>query len=566
MSLFEFLPYGFFCSVFGVKGVKILKHKKLILATSVLLVLMMVPFITTLAAEDEGIALNPELSFMVSTTNFYNSEYDLNHYLIGSDHKTLDMGFIDGITATKTDAYVNLADGYTVVESDDYFTQLQSSTLINNTWNAGTVSSAATVYEVTSELVSASKSTIATGSATTNDTGGYVTWDQNLWYDYDDDDVEDTGEMYYDQVDYQVVLYSNFKYYQNATDATGYGAIQWVFETTGSDYTIEVILQEATGAIAWSNVDASGENKATITYGECNGTSIATFLPVDEVLAIDLGDDPDIKGLKSVTAKVFGGADKLHTIEIYNAAVFTKKPALGDRGDDDGDYDIDALIFGTWMWDDNEFLATKCTATDTYTNELPLRNPVADEYTTLVQFRKLRITGTYSLDPTTYATTSTESGSNFETRHDMWFVTTGLADYFTGVTTSNYFSFTDVYFNVTVDDAYLPGSYQDFEDKLILFEVDGIDKTENWRSDWDVTADGTEIYFDMTNPDADTGSQQEVDLVFLTLEDESGTGGVDVTAEEADNTILFIVLICAGTIIVGYVIYRATRKKKGKRR
>jgi len=266
-----------------------------------------------------------------------------------------------------------------------------------------------------------------------------------------------------------------------------------------------------------------------------------------------------------VSVKVFGGADKQHNIELYNAAVFTKIPALGDRGDDDGDYDIDALIFGTWMWDDNEYIATKCTATDTYDNTMPLRTVVDDGYETLVQFRKLQIAGIFSLEPTTYTTTSTASGDYWNTRHDMWFVTTGLAGYFTGVTTSNYVSWTDVYFNVTVDDAYLPGTYQDFEDKLVLFEVDGIEKTENWRSTWDVTADGTEIHYDLTNPDADTGSQQEVDLVFKTIEDESGEGGVDVEAEEADNTILFIVFIGAGVLLVGFVIYRGTRKKKRKR-
>ncbi len=541
-------------------------NKKLIFTTSVMLTLLFMVFIPALAAtDDEEIALNPELSFSATTVNFYNSQYDLNYYLIGSDHKTLDMGFIDGFTATKTDAYVNLADGYTVLESDDYFTQLQSSTLINNTWNAGTLSSAATVEGIDNELVSASKSTIASAQIQTNDTGGYVTWDQNLWYDYDSDDVTDSGEYYYDQIDYQVVLYSNFKYYQNATDATGYAQLTWVFETTGSDYSINVNLKEATGAIAWSDVDASGENAATITYGECNGTSIATFLPVDEVLAIDLGDDPDIKGLKSVTAKLFGGADITHNLEIYNAAVFTKKPALGDRDDDDGDYDIDATIFGTWMWDDNEFIATKCTATDTYDNTMPLLAPVANDYETLVQFRKLQIAGIFSLEPTTYTTTSTASGDYYDTRHDMWFVTTGLSDYFTGVTTSNYVTWTDVYFNVTVDDAYLPGTYKDFENKLVLFEVDGIDKTANWRSTWDVTADGTEIHWDMTNPDADTGSQQEIDLIFKTIEDESGIGGVDVEPEEADNTVMFIVMICGGVLLLGFVIFRATRKKKRKR-
>lgn len=544
-----------------------MKSKKLIFVTSVVLTLLFMGFMPALATTDVEIALNPELSFSGTTVNFFNSQYDLNHYLIGSDHKTLDMGFIEGFTAVKTDGYVNLADGYTVLESDDIFTQLQSPTLINNTWNAGTISDNALVEAIDNELVSASKSTIAAAQIRTNDTAGYVTWDQNLWYDYDDDDVVDSGEMRYEQVDYSVVLYSNFKYWQNATDTTGYAQLTWVFETTGSDYSIEIILKEATGAIAWSNIDASGENKATITYGGCNGTSIAIFLPVDEVLAIDAGDDPDLIGLKSVTAKLYGGADKQHNLEIYNAAVFTKIPALGDREDDDGDYDIDGVIFGTWMWDDNEFIATKCTATDTYDNTMPLRSPVIDGYETLVQFRKLQIGGIFSLEPTTYTTTSDPSGNYFDTRHDMWFVTTGLGNYFTGVTTSNYVSWTDVYFNVTLDDAYLPGIYQNFEDQLILFEVDGHDKTENWRTDWDVTSDGTEIYFDMTNPNADTGSQQEVDLMFKTLADEEGEGGVDdVTPEEADNTVLFVVIICLGVLIVGFVIYRGTRKDKRKRK
>lgn len=538
--------------------------KRKIIFSVMCVLLFLFPILGVIGATNT-LPLTPEFSFGGVTANFYSVDYDLNHPLISSN-KRLDMGYIDGITAEKDFAYINLASGYTVLESDSYFTQIQSNTFINTTWDSS-ATAGATVKSVT-DLSSGSKSTIASANAITNATGGTGYWSNNLWYDYDDDNVVDSNEKWYTQIDHQAILFVNYKSWHNASDATAYWQIAFIFETTGSDYSIIVKHAYTSGDSGWSDLDSSAENQATLTYYDANGTTIATILPVDEILDADLGDDPDLKGLKSTKITFFGGADKQHNIEIYNMAVFTQKPAFSDRLDDDIDWDIDAsAIFSTFVWDDTDFLVTKVTegTTESYDNTIDLKASVEDGATPLVKFRKLQLGGVFSMPPTTYSMSSSAISGGYKTTMDMWFKTTGLYTYFSDTTTSNYFSWSTCQFNVTLGDDVLIGSYTGFENQIVSFYVDGVDKTTAFDDVWDVSSDDTEVQYDISDPNTSTGSQQQVKLIFNSRSSYSGSGGAGVTT--SDNTLLLVFIVGAVLLIAGIVVYKATRKKKkGKKK
>ncbi len=538
--------------------------KRKLLVVSTLLILCGLIFAPVQGATNE-LPLTPEFWFQTSTLNAYSEDYSLQDYLIGSDGK-IDMSFIAGLTAEKDYASVNFANGATIVESDPYFDDnIISTTFLNNTFNAG-VYDAAKVQSIETEFSTASKSTIGTGAAKTNDTSGNVYWLSDYYWDSnnDGDYADPTDKSHYPLIDTSATFFFSGRYHINASDATAYGEIAFTFATTGSDYTIRVRYWQKAGTTGWTDLDSTGENAATLNYYDANYTSISGFLPVNEIIDGDAGDSPDLQGLKSGKITVFGGADKLHTISVYNMAVLTQKPALSDRSDEDKDFDIDATaVFSTFIWDDTDFLATKVTegATESYDNTMPLSFDLETGFTPLVKFRKLQITGEFSCPPTTFTKGSVVSGSYYKTYLDMKFLTTGLND-FVG-TATDYFSWTNVQFNVTLNDEDLPGTYQTFEDQLVVFKAAGLDQKSVFDDAWDVTSDDTEVSYDFPDPSTTTGAEQTCYMEFYTRKaTPSGTGGAGVTT--TDDTLILIVIVIVVVIALGGSSLFLLKRKKDK--
>lgn len=535
-------------------------RKRLIPLTGMALIVMLGLMIVPAQGATNTLPLTPEFWFQTSTFNAYSKDYTLQDYLIGSDG-IIDMSFIAGLTAVKTHASVNFANGATVLESDSYFDDnIISPTFMNNTFNAGVASSATVV----NEFATASKTTIGTASAKTSGAGGNAYWKfQAAWDANGDGDYADpTDKSHYPLIDSSAVFFYNARYHINASDATAYAELAFVFATTGSDYTIRVRFHETSGDAAWTDLDSTGENAATLNYYDTNYTSICGFLPVAEILDADAGDSPDLSGLKEGKITVYGGADKLHTVSAYNMAVLTQKPAFSDRDDEDKDFDIDAAaIFSSFIWDDTDFLATKVTeaATDSFDNTMPLAFDLETGFIPLVKFRKLQITGEFSCPPTYHKyVESVLVGSSYKTKLLMEFTTTGL-NAFTG-TASDYFSWTNVQFNVTLNDKDLPGTYQTFEDQLISFKVDGLEKEPTFDDAWDVTKDNVEVSFDLSDPSTTTGSKQEVIMLFMTKSYYSGEGGAGQPS--TDNTFLMVVTVVVVVIVFGGVVIFVAKRKK----
>lgn len=507
------------------------------------------------------------------TATFFDSDYNSRDYAIVSGNQ-LDLDkFLDGMVLPDDDLSVNLAETSLMSDSAIDNSADFSPTFINSTFNTG-VESNATATTVDSEL-SGSYSDTRMDATVRFDWAELetVSWTSVLATDENGDgDYEDSADRGYRTSIGKSgqILYWNAMADWNTTDVDQYMKLTWSFKTTGAnDYDVEIIHYTTTGDSAWSNIDSAGENKITLSLYDTDAEAIALFAGIDELQQMDLGDNPVISGLNELIVEVgTNDEDAQVDVRINNFAVLSDYPAITDKSDNDDDFDLDGATGGLMdgVHDDNDFLCTVITegANEAYDSTVVLKNAIeTSPYAMLQDAKIIQFTGNLYVMPTDWAVASAKEGSYYETTETFTFDSTDLDDF---QTIANVFTWTDTYYNMTLSEAILVSGYEDFEDDLISFEMEGTDKVEDLRSLWDAADDDNyKVAYDGTNPDSTTGSSYDFELVYNSDADLSGSGGIGVTPT-TDISGIIIILILAVAVLGGAFLFIRSRQPKRKRK
>lgn len=514
-------------------------------------------------------------TFTGSTLTLFDSDYNSRDFCIVSGSQ-LDLDkIVEGIVLPDADVAVDLAEtslvGDSAIDSESDF----SPTFINNTYNVG-VESTALDSHIDSELSGAYADTrmdatvrFNTSSAETVSWTSVLATDENGDGDYDDSadrgwrtSIGKSGQ----------ILYWNIMADWNVTDVDNYMKLTWSFKTTGAnDYDVEIIHYTGTGDAAWSNADSTGEDKITLSLYDSDAEHVALAASIDELLQMDLGDNPVIAGLNELIVEV--GTDHAAAqvdVRINNLCVFSDYPAITDNTDNDDDFDLDGSSGGimSGVHDDNDFLITAITEAtpDTYDSTVALYDKIeTSPYTMPMDAKIITFTGNFYYFPTEWDVDSDADGSTYITTETFTFDTTSFDDF---QTLSNVLSWTDTYINMTLSQNVLVSGYEDFEDDLVLFELEGSDKVEELRTLWDAADDDEyKVSYDTTNPDSTTGSSFDFELSYNSDNDLTSSGGVAVAAV-ADNTMVLIgigllIIVC---LLITYAFISSRRGKKKKKR
>lgn len=520
--------------------------------------------------------LKPNHTLSGSTATFVDSSYNSKDYIITSGN-SLDIDkLIPGLVLKKGDAYVDLSE--TSILSDaaiDSYADFSLS-LINNTYNIG-VESDATASVVESELTSAYSDTRLDGSVKFNCTSAStVTWKSDMGFDYNQDgDYDDTGDKTYRPSIGKTgqVLYWNAMIDWNATDSDNSMKITWSFKTSGANnYDFEIIYMDGNGDSAWSNIDSSGENTITVTLYDTDAQYIAEMASMDELLETDLGDNPVISGLDYLEVQLSantGAADTfiLATARVNNFNVFTDYPAATDNSDNDKDFDINGDSGGLWtgIGDDNDFLCTGIVedTTEIYDYTVALYTDIeTSPYSMPQDAKKITFGGTFYYLPSFTISSSLVSGTSYYLTTETWnYDTTSLNSL---QTATNVLTWTDTYYNMTLDEDVLVSAYTEFDDDLDSFSFESVDKVEELRGDWaSVIADGQKVNYDGSNPDTSTGNSYDFTISYLTDKSYtgSGTGGISATTGQTDVMLLLVLgVVVAGSATVAYIVLKKKKK------
>ncbi len=511
-------------------------------------------------------------TFTGATLTLFDSDYNSRDFCIVSGSQ-LDLDkIVEGIVLPDDDLSVDLSEtslvGDSAIDSESDF----SATFINNTYNAGVESSAPDSH-VDSELSGAYADTRMDASVRFNTSGvETVSWTSLLATDENGDgDYEDSADRHWRTSIGKSgqIIYWNIMADWNVSDTDNYLKLTWSFKTTGAnDYDVEIIHYTGTGDSAWSNADSSGEDKITLSLYDTDAAHVALAASIDELLQMDLGDNPVISGLNELIVEV--GTDHANAevdVRINNLCVFSDYPAVTDNTDNDDDYDLDGATGGlmTGVHDDNDFLITAITegGTETYDSTVVLYEKIeTSPYTMPVEAKIITFTGNFYYYPTEWDIDSTAEGSNWETTEVFTFDTTSFDDF---QTMSNVLSWTDTYINMTLSQNVLVSGYEDFEDDLVSFDLEGTDKVEALRTLWDAADDDEyKVAYDTTNPDTSTGSSFDYELVYLSDNDLTDSGGI-AAQPAADNT-LALIGVGIVVIIVLLLAYAVISSKKGRKK
>ena len=512
-----------------------------------------------------------------ATLVMFDSDYNSKDFTIASGNQ-LDLDkVIEGFVLPDDEASVDLSGVSLITDTAIDSSSDFSPTMINSTFNIGVESSAVDSH-VDAELSSAYADTRMDANVRFNTSGlETVTWTSVLATDVNGDgDYEDSADKHWRTSlgKSGQVIYWNIMADWNVSDADNYMKLTWSFKTTGAnDYDVEIIHYTGTGDSAWSNIDSSGENLITLSLYDTDEEYIALGALMDELLQMDLGDNPVISGLNELIIEV--GTDNANAevdVRINNMAVFTDYPAITDATDNDDDFDLDGSTGGlmTGVHDDNDFLFTVITegGTESYDSTVPLKDTIEESpYAMLQDAKIITFTGNFYVLPTEWEVSSSGKSAPYTTTEIYNFDSTSLDDL---QTTANVFTWTDSYYNMTLSQAILTQDYEDFEDDLVSFDMEGSDKVEELRTLWDAADDDNyKVAYDGTNPDTTTGSNFEFELVYTSDNSLTSSGGISV-APAADNTMTFIViglmLIVGLLLAYAFVSSRKDRKKRKRRR
>lgn len=512
--------------------------------------------------------LVPKHTLTGATYTAFDSTYHSRDYTIVSGSSLNLDKVIENLVLPDEDSFVNLAEtslmGDASIDSgSDY-----SRTFINSTYTTAVASSASDVA-VQAELSSAYSDTRMDAEVdfnTSSDETAY--WRSSLAFDSNGDgDYEDSADK-----DYRTslgksgqIVYWNIMADWNVSDADSFMELTFSFKTTGaSNYDLEIIHYTENGDSKWDNIDSSGEDKVTVLLYDTDAEHIAQMASIDDLLQMDLGDNPVINGLDYIEVRV--GTDNAAAtvnVRINNLCFFSDFPAITDRTDNDDDWDIDGSgLLWDGVWDDNDFLVTSITesTTETYDSSVPLYSKIESSPFAMPQdARKIQFTGNFYYLPIGEATSVSNDAGGYTTTEVWDYDTTNLDDL---QTPANVISWGDTYYNMTLKESVLWNGYEDFEDDLVLFEFEETDKTEELRALWDSADDDSyKVAWDGTNPDATTGSSYDMIISYHSDESYSIVAGAAVAA--VDNTILIIGIVIFGVAAAGaiYILLRGRKRK-----
>jgi hypothetical protein len=542
-----------------------------------LLVLMLGLAIIPVQATNNATPLKAKHTFTGATLTAFDSDYHAKDFLIVSGNQIDLDKVVEGLVIPDDDVSVDLSETSLIsdsaIDSDSDF----SPTFINNTFNVGVESSAADSH-VDAELSGSYADTRMDANVRFNTSAAQtVSWESVLATDENGDgDYEDSADRGYRTSigGSGQILYWNAMADWNVSDADNYMKLTWSFKTTGAnDYDVEIIHYTGSGDSAWSNVDSSGENKITLSLYDTDEEAIALMAGVNELLQIDLGDNPVLSGLNELIVEVgTNNAAAEVDVRINNFCVFSDYPAITDKTDNDDDWDLDGATGGLMdgLWDDNDFLVTDITegATETYDSTVPLRNKIeTSPYAMLQDAKIITFVGNMYYLPSEWSVSSSSKDGYYETTELWTFDTTILDDL---QTPSDVLSWTDTYYNMTLSESILFSDYEDFEDDLVAFEFEGTDKVEDLRTLFDAAnEDDYKVAYDGTNPDSSTGSSYDFSITYNSDSAYAEEGGIAVTPT-ADNTLLIIgigiVAIVGLAGLYAFVQWRQQPKRRKKKK
>jgi hypothetical protein len=526
--------------------------KKLVFSTFIAAILLMGFFNAQLVSAASATPISSEYSVALTYFSPYNDEYKLDDVLI--EEGRADLMFLK---LEKDDTKLDLANSVfesnfpTIVGANEY-----SLTLTNTTYNAGVTDG----KTVNTEATSNSAETLVTFKATSNATavGQYayarsmMAWDSN-----DDGDYTDAGDKGYLPHDENVKILANFQMDCEGTDDDTYASVKFVFETTtATDYTVHVKGVEGAGDTGWDLTTANG---ATFAFYDADDTSMVITIPLANVLDED-SESVSIIGLDYIEIYTYvDQASEYVQAELRNAAIFTNYPALTDSSDDDDDFDFrNAAGIAENMHDDMDRLFTAITegGTEAYDNDMELNSDIENEINLFSDARYLYFTGVASMEPTqaSYGSSDTSTSGMFQTDESLIFDTRDIDDL---EALANILSVSNWQFNCTMDDTILYDT-TDYENNLISFVVDDLEKKNTYKSEWEAASDDEEVQYDIADPSTTTGAYTEIQLSYFTKID-YGAGAVITPSGEvsqADNTTLIIVVSVVGIAIASIWYFR----------
>jgi hypothetical protein len=548
-----------------------MKKTKLMLLPFIVIVLGLL--VVPVQAANSATPLKAKHTFTGATLTAFDSDYHAKDFLIVSGNSLNLAKVVSGLVLPDDDVSVDLAETSLIsdssIDSDPDF----SPTFINNTYNVGVESSAVDSL-IEAELSGSYADTQMNAEVTFNTSGvETVTWTSFLATDENDDgDYDDSADRNYRTSigGSGQILYWNAMATWNNSDADHYLKLTWSFKTTGSsDYDFIIYHYEGSGDSAWSSITSSGDNQIVLSLYDTSGVSISLMAGINELLQMDLGDNPVISGLNELIVEV--GTDNAAAevdVRINNFCVFTDYPAITDKTDNDDDWDLDGATGGLMdgLWDDNDFLVTKIVegGTEDYDSTVPLRNTIdTSPYVMLQDAKIITFTGNIYYMPQDWSVSSVAKDGFFETTELWTFDSTILDDL---QTPSDVLSWTDTYYNMTLSESVIYGDYEDFEDSLVSFEFEGTDKVEDLRGLWDAAnEDDYKVAYDGTNPDSSTGSSYDMEIIYWTVASHAEVGGVAVTPA-ADNTMMILGIGIVAIVGLAGLYALVQMRKKPKRR
>lgn len=528
-------------------------NKKYIFSTFLAAIMLMGFFNASMVMGASATPISSEYSVAITSFSPYSQDYKLDDVLI--EDKIADLLFLKlEKDATKLDLASSVWESnfQTVTGNEEY-----SETVTNATYNAG-VSDGMTIN---TEATSNSAETLVTFKGTTNATAvaqyayarSMMAWDSN-----DDGDYVDSGDKAYLPHDENVKYLINFQMDSDAA-AAAYGSVKLVFQTTtATDYTIHIKGDFAAGDTGW---DLTTSNGATFAFYDADDTSMVITVPLANVLDED-SESVSILGLDYIELYGYTAeASKYVQCELRNAAIFTNYPAFTDSLDDDDDFDfLNAAGIAENMHDDMDRLFTAITeaGTESYDNSMELNSDIENEINLFTAARYLKFTGVASMEPTQagYSSVDGTVAAQFITTENLIFDTRAIDDL---VALSNIMTVSNWQFNCTMDDTILYDT-TDYENNLISFVLDNLDKKNTFKSAWEAASDDEEVQYDNSDPSTTTGAYTEITMSYYTKIDYGA--GVVVTpsgeVSQADNTtlIVVIVVVAMAAVAIWYIKVR----------
>jgi hypothetical protein len=196
-----------------------------------------------------------------------------------------------------------------------------------------------------------SKVTLAADSG---DTYAGYSYTMDLFYDEDNDGVEDDSEYgYLSSFNDDCYIYVTMKAdWSNisATAGDNLAEVDIYFTTSGTDLEIEAhVTADADGNTGWTNFDdGSADNKATFLYANADNQFVGFLFDLDTMNQYDEDDYSSIKGLDKIVVRNIGYGDSATSeLWVYNI-VFIKKADTWNYGTDkrpsitnEGQLDVD---------------------------------------------------------------------------------------------------------------------------------------------------------------------------------------------------------------------------------